>query len=323
MSSISEALRRHDQVQGGGTVSPGTVFSSASSSRSRNPVWWLWLGVVVVALMAVGLYFKPHGQVTAGRTEPRPEPPSTAPAPEEKTPVEATTTAQVPVEAAATLPPAVFPKYPSQPNRPLPRAPEEVASAEPAPVESTRPNVEVSPVPPEINPDQLKAREHYRIARDAHQAGRIDLALAHYHMALELEPDMAEAHLQLGNLYFHGRKDEAKARKSYETVLRLDPGNKIAHNNLGVLFLRAQKAELAEKEFAKALKQDPRFVDGLYNMACVLMRQNRKTEALSYLGQAAGIRPEALAWAFNDQDLEELVDDPGFQKLVEQIPGKE
>lgn len=54
-------------------------------------------------------------------------------------------------------------------------------------------------------------------------SGHFDEALRHYQRALELNPDLAEAHMYLGVLYVQkGRNDLAQAR--HERLLELDNG---------------------------------------------------------------------------------------------------
>ena len=62
--------------------------------------------------------------------------------------------------------------------------------------------------------------------------GKLDEAVACYRRALELKPDYAEAHNNLGNaLKDQGKLDEAVA--CYRRALELKPDFAEAHNNLG------------------------------------------------------------------------------------------
>ena len=64
--------------------------------------------------------------------------------------------------------------------------------------------------------------------------GQIDEAMAHYQKALEIKPDYAEAHNNLGiALAGRGRIDEAIAH--YQKALEIKPDYAEAHNNLGIV----------------------------------------------------------------------------------------
>ena len=62
--------------------------------------------------------------------------------------------------------------------------------------------------------------------------GKVDEAITHYQKALQIKPDYAEAHYNLGNaLLQKGSVDEAIAH--YQKALQINPGYAEAHNNLG------------------------------------------------------------------------------------------
>ena len=68
----------------------------------------------------------------------------------------------------------------------------------------------------------------------------MDEAITHYQKALQINPDYAEAHNNLGNaLLQKGRVDEAIAQ--YQKALQIKPDYAEAHDNLGNALL--QKGE--------------------------------------------------------------------------------
>lgn len=74
--------------------------------------------------------------------------------------------------------------------------------------------------------------------------------------ALEMEPNSAMLHLNLGNLQDQsGRKDEAL--KSYLKALALDPASLNANYNLGLLYVELGKNQEARQAFEAALKLAP------------------------------------------------------------------
>ena len=72
--------------------------------------------------------------------------------------------------------------------------------------------------------------------------GKLDEAVACYRRALELKPDFAEAHNNLGvALKEQGKLDEAVA--CYRRALELKPDFAEAHNNLGIALKDQGKLE--------------------------------------------------------------------------------
>jgi tetratricopeptide (TPR) repeat protein len=59
----------------------------------------------------------------------------------------------------------------------------------------------------------------------------VDKAIEHYRTALELNPDYAQAHFNLGLVYFKQGHTEM-AREEFEAALRTDPGYDKARESL-------------------------------------------------------------------------------------------
>ena len=94
--------------------------------------------------------------------------------------------------------------------------------------------------------------------------GRVDEAIAHYRKALEINPDFAEAHNNLGlALADRGRFDEAIAY--YQKALEIKPDYAEAHNNLGTV-LAGTRLDEAITEYRKALETKPDFAEAHYNL---------------------------------------------------------
>jgi tetratricopeptide (TPR) repeat protein len=150
------------------------------------------------------------------------------------------------------------------------------------------------------------AREFFERGREAQERGDAVMALAYYQRAAHLDPELAEAFLNMGNVYYFQQEDIKQAEEMYQTVLKLDPSNKMAHNNMGVIHLTRGELEDAGRSFLWALDQDDQYVDALYNLACLSARQGRESLAMAYLMKAGRLRPEVRAWAAGDEDLKAL-----------------
>ena len=99
--------------------------------------------------------------------------------------------------------------------------------------------------------------------------GKLDEAVACYRRALELKPDYAEAHNNLGNaLKDQGKLDEAIA--CYRRALELKPDYAEAHNNLGNAFKDQGKLDEAVACYRRALELKPDYAEAHNNLGDAL-----------------------------------------------------
>ena len=99
--------------------------------------------------------------------------------------------------------------------------------------------------------------------------GKLDEAVACYRRALELKPDYAEVHSNLGNaLKDQGKLDEALA--CYRRALELKPDFAEGHGNLGSVLEEMGDLQGAEDSFRAALRHDSRFAFAHYKLAELL-----------------------------------------------------
>lgn len=87
-----------------------------------------------------------------------------------------------------------------------------------------------------------------------------------YKKATELDPNLAIAYTNLGNIRFR-RGDEAGAEELYRKALSMDERQPEAHYNLGYVMLERGYASRAVTYFEQAIKADPRFADAHFNLA--------------------------------------------------------
>jgi DNA-binding transcriptional MerR regulator len=91
-------------------------------------------------------------------------------------------------------------------------------------------------------------------------------AEALYRRALEIDPWLAIAYTNLGNICFR-RGDEAQAEGLYHKALALETGQPEAQYNLGYVMLERGWAAEAVQFFRGAIASDPRFADAYFNLA--------------------------------------------------------
>jgi DNA-binding transcriptional MerR regulator len=94
----------------------------------------------------------------------------------------------------------------------------------------------------------------------------MDEAEALYRRALELDPWLAIAYTNLGNICFR-RSDEAQAETLYKKALEIDRVQPEAQYNLGYVMLERGQAAEAIDFFRGAIQSDPCFADAYFNLA--------------------------------------------------------
>src|SRR5262249_11234520 len=87
----------------------------------------------------------------------------------------------------------------------------------------------------------------------AGQFGRNDISITYLKEAVRLNPNLADAHTNLG-FAFLKQGDTAQAMASYENALRVKPDFAEAHNNLGLLLSQQGKHEQALAHYLDAVR---------------------------------------------------------------------
>lgn len=115
-----------------------------------------------------------------------------------------------------------------------------------------------------------RARTAYELYMQASQLDEdpatMDEAEALYRRALEIDPWLAIAYTNLGNICFR-RNAEEQAEALYRKALELDVSQPEAQYNLGYVMLERGRAAEAIRYFHGAIESDPRFADAYYNLA--------------------------------------------------------
>ena len=104
-------------------------------------------------------------------------------------------------------------------------------------------------------------------------------AIEAYRRAIELAPDFADAHCNLGALYFNQDR-RARARRCFERALELDPSHVEANLNLAALLEEAGRGEAALGHYKSALARDPFNGDTLVSLALLYERLALPRKAL-------------------------------------------
>jgi tetratricopeptide (TPR) repeat protein len=164
----------------------------------------------------------------------------------------------------------------------------------------------------------LSALEAYRKGVQLEAEGRLEQAAAEYRNALELNPQLAQAYVNL--LVIHGKLNQyAQVEEVYQTALAQAPntvelhlnyaiallaqGNRAgaaqalqrcleinpyyaaAHFNLGLLAEQQTKLDEAERRYRAALENDPQHRLARFHLARILVQRGELTTAIEQLQQ--------------------------------------
>ncbi len=135
------------------------------------------------------------------------------------------------------------------------------------------------------------ADAHNNLGNALKEQGELAEAVASYRKAVSLKPDHAEAHYNLGNAL----KEQGKlagAVASYEKAISLKPDYARAHNNLGDAFQAQGKLEEARASYDRALGIDPDLAEVHNNLGTLFKDQGKPEAAVESCQKAISLKPD-------------------------------
>jgi tetratricopeptide (TPR) repeat protein len=131
------------------------------------------------------------------------------------------------------------------------------------------------------------------------QDGKVDEAITHFKIAVQISPGYALGHNNLGKaLLQKGRVDEAITQ--FQEALRIDTNLAFTHINLGLGLFQKGKVDEAITQYQEALHINPGFVTAQNNLAFatahnnlgkVLLEKGRVDEAITHFQEALRTAP--------------------------------
>ncbi|MEE2672220.1 MAG: tetratricopeptide repeat protein [Myxococcota bacterium] len=120
-------------------------------------------------------------------------------------------------------------------------------------------------------------------------------AIEAYREALALDPDFADAHCNLGAV-FYNRGERNDARRHFERCLRVDPGHVEAHFNLANVLEEEGCNEMALHHYRTGLVADPFYPDLHINLALLYEKLERSRLAAEHWRRYLQLEPEG-SWS--------------------------
>lgn len=114
------------------------------------------------------------------------------------------------------------------------------------------------------------AATHANLGECLRECGRLDEALAHLNIGIDLDPNQPDAHNSLGLIY-HARHQIEKSEASIREAIRLRPEFPMAMINLGMVLQEKRGLKEAAGLFRAALELDPQNPMGLSNLGQILL----------------------------------------------------
>jgi Flp pilus assembly protein TadD len=175
----------------------------------------------------------------------------------------------------------------------------------------------------DLSPDDAKAHNNLGVVLAA--TGRTADAVAQYRKAMELEPDYAEGYTNLGILYAQ-EGDLEHGIPLLEKALELSPWDAKAYSNLGNAMASAGKIEESISYSRKAVQLSPDDPEANANLGVGLARSGRLDEAIERFQKALAGAPDSaaihsnLAGALIEKGrLDEAI--PHFEQALKSEPG--
>jgi Tfp pilus assembly protein PilF/DNA-binding transcriptional MerR regulator len=106
-------------------------------------------------------------------------------------------------------------------------------------------------------------------------------AIGAYRKVLEIEPEHAAAHINLGTLYYN-RQDFTLAEKHYRQAIEADPRYALAYFDLGNVLDETGHAQDAIQSYKTALQLAPTYADAHYNLALAYEKLREPRKALKH-----------------------------------------
>jgi tetratricopeptide (TPR) repeat protein len=126
------------------------------------------------------------------------------------------------------------------------------------------------------------------------RAGQTEEAERQYKKAIQLAPNSADLHYNFGLILFSLDR-YSEAAELFKKSIEINPLNAMAYNNLGQMLERQARFQEAVIQYRKAVEVDRQYRTARYNLARMLLALKRNEEAITELEQLLSPEDERTA----------------------------
>ncbi len=120
-------------------------------------------------------------------------------------------------------------------------------------------------------------------------------AISAYQNAIHLDPQFADAHCNLGTVYYNQRRRN-EARACYERATQIDPDHVEANYNLGSMLDEESQQEAALRYYKNCMRADPMYADVQLSLALLYEKMGLRRRAKEHWRRYIQLEPSG-SWA--------------------------
>ena len=134
------------------------------------------------------------------------------------------------------------------------------------------------------------ASEYLKRGASLERAGKIEESIAAHERALEINPGLVQAQINLISLYGRTKQFE-RAERAYRDALAINPELPEIHYNFGVLLVGQERFREAAQAFQSCLQFNPYHAEAHHNYALLIEREGKLDEAAAHYRKAIENKP--------------------------------
>ena len=142
--------------------------------------------------------------------------------------------------------------------------------------------------------------------------------------ALQLRPELGDAHLALGYHYYYGYRDYERAKRELAIAARATPNDAEVWDGLAAVSRREGKWDDAVANFERARQLDPHNAAVIWNLGETYSSRGRFDDARRTFAEGLSIKPDAHLFALAQAaiELKQNGDPRALRAAVRKIPGE-
>ena len=148
-------------------------------------------------------------------------------------------------------------------------------------------------IDPNYAPAYAGLADHYWSAQELHPRAAMPEAEKYALKALELDPNLAHAHLALGAIRFYGDWDWEGADREFKRAIELNPGDSEAHRTYAFYLSALSREGEADSEIRRAEDLDPLYIATQVTAGWVFYFARRYDQAIEQCQRALELDPNS------------------------------